>query len=591
MSKFPSIQNVLNATKKTVLRFPLETVTLIAGTIFSILLFEQKYDDPNKELLVKAIMASSLCLVLFLSVSLYFITSQKNNFLRYTISLLLGGLTTTFIFSFENEITTVEIQQFIALNIALHLLVSFAAFIPKEYNEEEFWEFNKQLFLRILTAGLYSIVLYSGLALALFAIKELFKADLNDKIFAYLFFVIAGIFNTTFFLSGIPYINKKESLQLSYPNGLKKFTQYILLPLISLYLIILIGYEAKILLTLSLPIGWVSNLVLVFAIFGILSFLLVHPIAKENGNLWIKTFNRWFYFLLIPLLVLLFWAIIYRIQLYGFTYERYYVLLLSLWLTHVVAYFLISKKPAIKFIPISMCIAALLSIWGPQSADTISKNSQLNRFEFYIEKLEKKKLNFEEEKELSSIVDFLYYNYGPEVLLNSQTKEKLQIVLKKEKNPGPVRMLQALGVKHRYSYERKNESYDNFYYSFYENTNNTVENIHGYDMVFTVSNYSDFECQKCIEINKRTYTLKSTKNSYGLDLQINGDKIPLKIYSFINTNPAFDLNQNGDKQITQLIEHPKYDILISYLNLNGSLKNKKKIINSYSLKVMVKVKH
>ena len=114
---------------------------------------------------------------------------------------------------------------------------------------------------------------------------------------------------------------------LNYPKGLKNFTQYVLLPLISLYLVILICYEAKILVTLSLPVGWVSYLVLVFAIFGILSFLLVHPIATQTANLWMRTFNRWFYFLLIPLLGLLFWAILYRINLYGFTHERYYVLL------------------------------------------------------------------------------------------------------------------------------------------------------------------------------------------------------------------------------------------------------------------------
>jgi hypothetical protein len=156
------------------------------------------------------------------------------------------------------------------------------------------------------------------------------------------------------------------------------------MPLISLYLVILLCYEAKILITLSLPIGWVSYLVLIFAIFGILSFLLIHPIAKETGNLWMRTFSKWFYFLLVPLLGLLFWAILYRVNLYGFTHERYYVLLLSIWLTVVVAYFIFNKQPKIKFIPVSMCLFGLLSIAGPQSADSISKNSQLSIFEEYM---------------------------------------------------------------------------------------------------------------------------------------------------------------------------------------------------------------
>ena len=110
-----------------------------------------------------------------------------------------------------------------------------------------------------------------------------------------------------------------------------------------------------------------------------------------------RTFSKWFYFLLVPLLGLLFWAILYRVNLYGFTHERYYVLLLSIWLTVVVAYFIINKQPKIKFIPISMCLFGLLSIAGPQSADSISKNSQLSRFEEYMKGMGAKKLTFDQE--------------------------------------------------------------------------------------------------------------------------------------------------------------------------------------------------
>ena len=470
MSKFPSLQNVLNATQKTIFRFPLETITIICGTIFAILLIEDEFKD-SQEFLVKGVLSSSLCLVLFLSVSLFFFDSKKNNLFRFLTSMALGSLVVAFVFNFKKEITEVEIQQFLVLNIALHLLVSFAGFLPKKYSQDEFWEFNKQLFLRILTSGLYSAVLYIGLALAITAVENLFNVEITDKIYGYLFVIIAGIFNTIFFLNGVPDTNNKENpLKLSYPNGLKNFTQYVLLPLISLYLVILICYETKILVTLSLPVGWVSYLVLVFAIFGILSFLLVHPIADEKGNLWMRTFNRWFYYLMVPLLGLLFWAILYRIHLYGFTHERYYVLLLSISLTIVVAYFLIQKQPKIIFIPISLCIAGLLSIVGPQSADSISRNSQLSRFEIYMQKTEKVKLSFEQEKDLSSIVDFLEKNYGVETLL-PYTKDKLTLLLKKDKTPESSEIMKALGFQYRYQYDRneRNKNDNEFYYNLYEN--------------------------------------------------------------------------------------------------------------------------
>ncbi|MBF4484649.1 DUF4153 domain-containing protein [Flavobacterium sp. CSZ] len=589
MSRLPSLQNVLNATLNTILRFPLEIITAISGTIFAIILNELDYQDPNKEIYQKALMSCSLCLVLFLSVSLFFIAAKKSTILRLVTSIVLGALIVLFVFGFHQRITEIEMQQFLVLNVALHLLVSFAGFLPRTYNQDEFWEFNKQLFLRILTSGLYSIVLYCGLALAILAIDKLFKVEFYDHIYLHIFFVIAGIFNTIFFLNGVPETNNSQNpLVLKYPKGLKNFTQYVLLPLISLYLVILICYEAKILVTLSLPVGWVSYLVLVFAIFGILSFLLIHPIATETANLWMRTFSRWFYFLLIPLLGLLFWAILYRINLYGFTHERYYVILLSIWLSIVVGYFLISKHPKIKFIPISMCLAGLFSIVGPQSANSISKYSQLSRFEFYMEK-PNQKLTFEQEQDLSSIVSFLEDNYGVESLV-PYAKDKLEALLKKQKSPSDYEIMKSLGFEYRSPYDRKNDNDGSFYYYFYGHNDNTVENIHGQDFLFTLFNNNDFNCDKCTSIDGKIYSIKSKKTDYGLDLQINQDIIPLKINDFVTKNSVFRRNNNTNENVIQKIENSKYTITLNYISVNGKIGKEKKIISNYQIKVMVGIK-
>lgn len=585
MSRLPSLRNVLTAIKKTTIRFPLEIITAITGTVLSIILIEIDYSDPNKEFYIKALMCCSLCLVLFLSVSLFFTAVRKNNLLRFLTSIVPGSLITLFIFSFHKHFTEIEMQQFFVLNIALHLLVSFSGFLPKVYNQEEFWEFNKQLFIRILTSVLYSGVLYCGLALAILAIDELFKVEFYKDIYIYVFLVIGGIFNTIFFLNGIPETNNKEiPLVLNYPKGLKNFTQYVLLPLISLYLVILICYEAKILLTLSLPVGWVSYLVLAFAITGILSFLLVHPVANESGNLWMRTFNRWFYFLLIPLLGLLFWAIGYRINLYGFTHERYYVLLLSIWLTVVVAYFLIRKFPKIKFIPITLCIAGLFSIAGPQSANSVSKYSQLSRFRSYVQN-DSKKLSFEQEKDLSSIVSFLENNYGVEVMV-PYAKNKLTALLKKNKSPYENEIMQALGYQYRSPYDIKDENENTFSYYYYND--DKVQNIHGYDMSFSLSKNNEFNCDRCIEIENKSYSVKAADKDYGIDLTINKDIIPLKINEFISKNSDFKQVNNSNKKITQTIETKRYLILLTYLTVNG--KKNKNELDYYQIDVMVKVK-
>jgi hypothetical protein len=590
MAKFPSLQSVLDSTKKTIFRFPLETIITVIGTIYGLLIIDEK-NDSTENLYFKIIASCSLCLVLFLSLSLYFESKKTKEWIRLLTSFILGGLIIAFVFNLSEKITFIEGLQLFVLSISLHLLVSFAGFIPKKYNQEEFWEFNKQLFIRIITAGIYSSVLYVGLALAITAITKLFNVEFYDEIYGDLFVIISGVFNTIFFLAGVPETNNVDSpLKLSYPKGLKNFTQYVLMPLISLYLVILISYEVKIVATLSLPVGWVSYLVLIFAIFGILSFLLIHPIAKETGNLWMRTFSRWFYFLLVPLLGLLFWAILYRVNLYGFTHERYYVLLLSIWLSVVVAYFIIQKQPKIKFIPISMCLFGLLSIAGPQSTDSISKHSQLSRFETYMKLAEKEKLNFKQEQDLSSIVSFLEENYGVKSLL-PYTGNKLTALLKKDKSPNSSQIMDAFGMQYRSDYDKNEKDGGYFNYNFNENESQTIHNIHGYDLSFSLSNFSKFDCIECAKINEKTFSIKTKKQNYGLDLQINQDNIPLKIYDFINSNSAFELNDNSDDKIIQKIETVKYDILITYSSVSGRKTGKLKTVENYEIKVLVKIKY
>lgn len=583
--KFLSFQRTVDTIQKTVCRFPLETFTAITGTIIAMFLAEE-HNDNLENLYAKALLSCSLCFVLFLSISLYFTRNTKDNLIRFISSIGFGAIIILFVFNFSDKIKQTEFYQFYSLNIALHLLVSFAAFVNKKHNQDHFWEFNKQLFIRILTAALYSIVLYSGLALALLAVHNLFNIELYDKIYFHLFLFIAGIFNSIFFLSGIPETNNpSETLELKYPDGLKKFTQYVLIPLISIYLVILIGYEIKIILSFSLPVGWVSNLILVFAVFGILSLLLIYPIAHHAENLWIRTFNKWFYYLLVPLLVLLYWAILYRIELYGITHERYYVLALSIWLTLLVLYFIIKKEPKIMFIPISMCLIALCTFIGPQSADSISKNSQLNRLENYLSQKNKIKLSFEEEQDLSSIIDFLITNYDVEILLPLANK-KLDALLQKDKQPNRNEIMKALGYQYRNQYDNRNDK--NIFYNYYENERQTIQNIHDYDLTFNLSNNNSLDCIDCVTIDHKKYSIHSTSTEYGIDLQINDDIIPLKIEDFIikNIHP----NSNSDDKIVQKIENSKYMLQLTYLHAYINNENKKSAVDNYSVKVLLNIK-
>ncbi|TGE15441.1 DUF4153 domain-containing protein [Hymenobacter elongatus] len=139
---------------------------------------------------------------------------------------------------------------------------------------------------------------------------------------------------------------------------------------------ILYAYMGRILVQWELPKGWVSFLILAFSVAGIFALLLIHPIREAAENTWIRTFARWFYRALFPLLGLLAVAIYTRVQQYGITEERYSVLVLAAWLALIATYFLLRQGRGIIWIPASLAVVALLSVVGPWSAFAVAQRSQ-----------------------------------------------------------------------------------------------------------------------------------------------------------------------------------------------------------------------
>src|SRR5690606_19950461 len=180
-----------------------------------------------------------------------------------------------------------------------------------------------------------------------------------------LFVLIAVGFNTLFFLAGVPAAFDATPSAEPYPKGLKIFTQYVLIPLMTIYLAILLVYEIKILVEWEMPKGIVATLILGYAVFGMLSLLLIWPTRGDDGNRWVRLFSRSFYLTMLPLIVLLALAVYQRVSHYGFTEERYILMVLTIWLAAITAYFLSSQKDDIRLIPVSLAALALLSTFGP----------------------------------------------------------------------------------------------------------------------------------------------------------------------------------------------------------------------------------
>ncbi|WP_374948889.1 DUF4153 domain-containing protein [Mucilaginibacter sp.] len=374
--KFPSLKNLADSALVTIRRFPFEVLFALAGTIAATIKVElTRLNRVDESWCTRSIMIANLGLLLSLSATLFAESKSIRGSRKMFIRLAAAAISLALIFAINPATQAADYVRFLLFSLGFHLLVAFAGFtVPGHI--QGFWQFNKALFLRFLTSALYSAVLFAGLAAAIGAMNFLFNFKFEWDTFSILWIWIVGMFSTVFFLAGVPPHLQELDQDFSYPKGLKVFTQYVLIPLATVYVAILLAYEVKILIQWSLPKGLVSNLILGYAVFGILSLLLVYPIRDKEENRWLKTYSRSFYFLLIPLLGLLFTAMGTRIFHYGITEKRYFLLLLACWLLSITVYFLFTKKQNIKLIPISLSILTLLSIYGPQSAFSVSEFSQ-----------------------------------------------------------------------------------------------------------------------------------------------------------------------------------------------------------------------
>ena len=375
--KLPSLSGMMDKAVSTIKRFPLPLISSILAAYTAISLIEMKpQGDTVSWPYVKFCLLCLLSLPAFVSFEMLADASGRRVWRWGGPLLCIAYLLWMYISWTDNDLATGWALFFLSA-IAFHLLVSFAPFI-RNNDMSRFWEYNKNVFLRLLTSALYSGVLFLGLALAILAIDQLFEANVKEERYFELLMLIGMVFNTWFFLSGFP-VHPDEAEVVDYPKGLRVFTQFVLLPLVTIYLLILYVYSGKILITAHWPSGWVCYLVIGFSTAGILALLLIWPLREDEHHRWIKLYARGFFFALFPLVVLLFFSIYMRIAQYGITMNRYFVILLALWLSYVAAYFLISKVKRVKMIPLSLFVAAIISAVNPVGSVAVSLRSQRAR--------------------------------------------------------------------------------------------------------------------------------------------------------------------------------------------------------------------
>ena len=271
-------------------------------------------------------------------------------------------------------------QRWGHLVLTFHLAVSVVPYLGFTASHG-FWQYNRVLFFRFLLATLYSGVLFAGLSLALAAVDNLLGIDVPDLHYPRLFFLIAFLFHPVHFLAGVPTDFEELEESRYYPGALRVLSQFVMLPLVAVYVTILMLYLGRIVVTATWPSGWTGYLVSSLAVAGIFSLLVAHPERIGGKREWLDRYALAFWIAIVPASVMVLLALWQRIEQYGITERRYLLGVLAVWLGATALHRVITRSRDIKGIPLSLTAIGVVTFVGPWSAYAVAERSQAGRVE------------------------------------------------------------------------------------------------------------------------------------------------------------------------------------------------------------------
>ncbi len=406
--KFSAIQTLARQAAETATRFPFTMLSAAVATTAAVLLVASRSSPPLSHL----VMAALLGLPLLTALELVAERRTPSGAARFAIPAVgLAALASFFSLAGPGS-NDLNWTRFLHWALGFHLLVAVTP-VAAAAGARAFWQFNRLLFERAVLASVYALILFLGLALAMVALTRLFGVQIDNDRYPQLFAVLALLFHPWFFLSGVPRDWEALEQSTAYPVGLKILAQYILVPLVTVYLAILLAYLAKVAVSQQWPSGWIGYLVSGVSVAGTFALVLVHPIRERAEERWVNGYARWFFLGLIPPLLMALLAVGKRISQYGVTEPRYVLLVLALWLLGVALYYTGFRSRSIRPIPVSLAVVVLATTFGPWGMFATAKRSQAGRFETLAARVRTQgEPDSNDRRELVAVVDYLDRVHG-----------------------------------------------------------------------------------------------------------------------------------------------------------------------------------
>lgn len=322
--------------------------------------------------------------------------------------------------------------------IALLVLLGF----PFEKNNQGFTYRNFTNLFHLGLATMVWLLVFGLVAAILFTITTLFNVEFSDSFYEH-FYTSLGIFTLPLFL--LVFQQRQAKSEMTLNRIFEILVNFVLAPALMIFTVLLYAYVVQIIFEGVLPKGMLANITLPYLLGGLGVYALRSICAKAR---W-ETFFKFYPYLSIVPIVLLWLAIDRRISAYAWTEQRIYLVALATAITIAYAILIVPKARQYRLISGVVMVAIFAMTWIVKPQE-IAYQSQTARFEQLLKKLNlsdssgkiRNDVDFDERlenmpkselkdwKELDSVSDYLLYSIELDSSVEDAYQERREVFQK-----------------------------------------------------------------------------------------------------------------------------------------------------------------
>ena len=322
--------------------------------------------------------------------------------------------------------------------IALLVLLGF----PFEKNNQGFTYRNFTNLFHIGLATAVWLLVFGLVAAILFTITTLFNVEFSYSFYSH-FYTSLGIFTQPLFF--LVFQQRQAKSEMTLNRIFEILVNFVLAPALMIFTVLLYAYVVQIIFEGVLPKGMLANITLPYLLGGLGVYALRSICAKAR---W-ETFFKFYPYLAIVPIVLLWLAIDRRINAYAWTEQRIYLVALATAITIAYAILIVPKARQYRLISGVVMVAIFAMTWVVKPQE-IAYQSQTARFEQllkklnlsddsgkirddvdFVERLENMpKSELKDWKELDSVSDYLLYSIELDSSVEDAYQERREVFQK-----------------------------------------------------------------------------------------------------------------------------------------------------------------